>query len=157
MARVELKDILKEIIIAWDEIQSSKDTIKEGAYEGDGASPLDIPVQEPGDPDVEPEQLDSGPDHISEEYSVVGDTRRLVANAVSTNLVGESPIVGEAWQDEDGKLFGTGIFSVMLFEPMSQKMYRESSIGLDVSPLAILGSRIGRSPFIRIKWEMADV
>ncbi len=138
MARVELKDILKEIIIAWDEIQSSKDTIKEGAY-------------------VEPEQLDSGPDHISEEYSVVGDTRRLVANAVSTNLVGESPIVGEAWQDEDGKLFGTGIFSVMLFEPMSQKMYRESSIGLDVSPLAILGSRIGRSPFIRIKWEMADV
>lgn len=87
---------------------------------------------------------------------VVGDARRIVVYGISPDFDAEAPIVGEAWQDETGNLFGTGICGVMLFEPLAIKMYRASSIGLDISPLSVLALRLSESPFARVEWSNID-
>ena len=80
---------------------------------------------------------------------VVGDDRRLRIYSVSPGTGDDSAIVGEVWQAADGKLHGDGIAAVMLFEPLSAARYQMSSIGADMSPLAVFYARIARSPFLR--------
>lgn len=85
----------------------------------------------------------------------VGDARRFKVYKLSSNYLPEDDTeIGEAWQDEDGKLYGTGICAVMLFEPLSQGLYYSCSIGLDESPLSVLAMRISMSNFAKIEWEV---
>lgn len=86
--------------------------------------------------------------------AVVGDTRRLIVYNLSTNYIPDNDsMIGEAWQDDLGNLYGTGICEAMLFEPMAAMMYISSSIGLDKSPLSMLAYRLSTSPFARIEWQ----
>ncbi len=86
---------------------------------------------------------------------VVGDARRLKVYRLSSSYLPMNEAeIGTAWQDEDGKLYGTGICTMMLFEPLSQGLFYNSSIGLDESPLAVFALRLSMSPFVKIEWEM---
>jgi hypothetical protein len=80
---------------------------------------------------------------------VVGDARRIRMISIDPATGDDMSIVGEAWQDADGSLRGTGIAAVMLFEPVSQSKYRMTSIAKDISPLSVFYARISRSSFIR--------
>ena len=123
-----------------------------------GAEPAADVDQDTQDQAQDPEQpeLEQEPEQEPEpEYPVVGELRRLKVYGISTNYKAELPI-GEAWQDETGQLFGTGICQIMLFEPLSNIMYRNSASGMDTSPLSILALRISMSQFVRIEWEDAD-
>jgi len=85
---------------------------------------------------------------------IVGDDRRLRIISVDPMTGRDSILVGEAWQSETGKLHGSGIAAVMLFEPMAAIRYERISIALDISPLSALHARIARSVFMRA--EMVD-
>jgi hypothetical protein len=80
---------------------------------------------------------------------IVGDNRRLRLISVDPGTGDDESVVGEVWQGEDGKLSGTGIAAVMLFEPLSAARYQMASIGANLSPLAVFYTRISRSPFLR--------
>ena len=80
---------------------------------------------------------------------IVGDDRRVTLTSIDPTTGKQKSIVGEAWQDADGKLKGTGIAAAMLFEPTSQEKYRSMSIAKDMSPLMVFFSRISRSSFIK--------
>jgi hypothetical protein len=82
---------------------------------------------------------------------IVGDARRIRMISIDPATGDDKSIVGEAWQDATGKLHGTGIAGVMLFEPVSMAKYRMASIAKDLSPLSIFYSRIARSSFIRVE------
>ena len=82
---------------------------------------------------------------------VVGDDRRIRLISIDPATGDGKSIVGEAWQDADGHLRGTGIAGVMLFEPVSLAKYHMASIAKDLSPLSILYARIARSSFIRVE------
>ena len=77
-----------------------------------------------------------------------------MVHRLQTNyLLFEDAVIGEAWQDEDGKLCGIGLCETMLFESMYLNMYNNASIGQDVSPLSVLAFRLSLSPFVRIEWQ----
>lgn len=82
---------------------------------------------------------------------IVGDARRIRMISIDPSTGDDKSIVGEVWQDADGKLRGTGIAAVMLFEPSSLAKYRMASVAKDLSPLSIFYSRIARSSFIRVE------
>lgn len=80
---------------------------------------------------------------------IVGDTRRVTLISIDPTTGNDKSIIGEAWQDADGSLRGTGLAAVMFFEPVSMAKYRMASIARDVSPLSVFYARISRSSFIR--------
>jgi hypothetical protein len=82
---------------------------------------------------------------------IVGDTRRVRLISIDPTTGDDKSIVGEAWQDADGSLRGTGIASVMFFEPVAMAKYRMASIAKDISPLSVFYARISRSSFIRVE------
>ena len=88
-------------------------------------------------------------------YPVVGEERRLKVYGLTNNYFEDMPI-GEAWQDENGELHGTGLCHAMLFEPFSIRMHMNAAAGLDTSPLAVFAYRISLSPFVRVEWEDPD-
>jgi hypothetical protein len=85
---------------------------------------------------------------------IVGDSRRLRIISIDPMTGEDSVLAGEAWQSESGKLNGSGIAAVMLFEPMAAVRYERISVALNISPLAALHARIARSVFMRA--EMVD-
>lgn len=80
---------------------------------------------------------------------IVGDTRRVKLISIDPTTGDDKSVVGEAWQDADGSLRGTGIAAVMFFEPVSMAKYRMASIAKDISPLSVFYARVSRSSFIR--------
>jgi len=82
---------------------------------------------------------------------VVGDRRRLRAVVLPVDYTPGGTLVGEAWQDDDGNLHGTGLLAVMLFEPTVQQWYRSGSVGMDVSPLQLLFFKLSRNSFMRVE------
>lgn len=82
---------------------------------------------------------------------VVGDTRRIRLISIDPSTGKDKSIVGEAWQDADGNLQGTGIVAVMLYEPIARDKFRTSSVAADMSPLSILYARMARTSFIRVE------
>lgn len=80
---------------------------------------------------------------------IVGDDRRLRLYSVSPGTGDDCHVVGEVWQDGEGKLHGSGIAAVMLFEPVTVSRYLMASITSDMSPLSMFYARITRSPFLR--------
>jgi len=80
---------------------------------------------------------------------IVGDGRRIRLISIDPSTGDDKSIIGEAWQDADGRLRGTGIAAVMLFEPVSMAKYRMASIAKDISPLSVFYARVSRSSFIR--------
>jgi hypothetical protein len=82
---------------------------------------------------------------------IVGDPRRIRLISIDPTTGRDKSMVGEAWQEPDGSLRGTGIAAVMLFEPLSLQKYREASVAKDVSPLSVLYARLARSSFIRVE------
>jgi hypothetical protein len=82
---------------------------------------------------------------------VVGDTRRIRIVSIDPSTGKDRSIVGEAWQDADGNLHGTGVAAVMLFQPVAQDKYRTASVAADLSPLSILYARIARTSFLRVE------
>lgn len=82
---------------------------------------------------------------------VVGDERRIRLISIDPTTGQDKSIVGEAWQDPDGTLRGTGIAAVMLYEPLSAQKFRQASVAKDISPLSVLYARIARSSFIRVE------
>ncbi len=103
-------------------------------------------------PEPEPEDQYAGPD----ENDIVGDNRRMSASSLSSDFDVSGVGLGEAWQDDDGNLHGTGLMAVMLFEPAMRQRYRSMSIGLDVSPLTILAKRLSRGSFLRARLVDGD-
>jgi len=87
-----------------------------------------------------------------QEDDVVGDERRVRVLSVGPMNAGESVVVGEAWQSEDGMLHGSGVAAVMFFEPMAMSRYRGASLAMDVSPLTVFYGRIARSPFLQAEF-----
>ena len=87
-----------------------------------------------------------------QEGDFVGDDRRLRVISIDPGTGKDRAIVGEAWQDDSGKLHGRGIVAIMLFEPMSAARYMRASVGLDLSPLTMLYARIARSPLFRVEF-----
>jgi len=82
---------------------------------------------------------------------IVGDSRRIRLISIDPATGRDKSIVGEAWQDPDGTLRGTGIAAVMLFEPLSVQKFHQASVARDVSPLTVMYARIARSSFIRVE------
>jgi hypothetical protein len=82
---------------------------------------------------------------------IVGDSRRIRLISIDPATGRDKSIVGEAWQDPDGTLRGTGVAAVMLFEPLSVMKFQQASVARDVSPLTVLYARIARSSFIRVE------
>ena len=109
------------------------------------------------DPASQPDEQLAADEQVPEEadgadpVSVVGDSRRLIVYAWSTNYLVRVPI-GEAWQDENGLVCGDGICHMMLFEPYANQMYQNASIGMDVSPLQLFATRLAMSPFVGVEW-----
>jgi len=112
--------------------------------------------------DASPEQ--SSPDQSdglpvdqgeSDDYSgptlddLVGDSRRLYVYGLRPDYDPGNVLLGESWQDEEGALHGSGMLAVMLFEPSSRDRYANASIARDLSPLAVLEKRLGRSTLFR--------
>lgn len=83
---------------------------------------------------------------------IVGDSRRIRLISISPSTGDDKSIVGEAWQDANGELRGTGIAAVMLFEPLSMDKYRAASVASDLSPLSIFYARVARTSFIRAEF-----
>ncbi len=110
---------------------------------------------EPQDQAVDQGQVEVD-DYVPPPFPVVGDSRTLRAWIMSPDLLSDDSSAGKAWQDEHGDLYGDGIFSKMLSEPRYQAMYRNASVGRDISPLTVLADRICRMPLVRIEWEQAD-
>lgn len=116
--------------------------------------------------EVKPEKVDVREAHVqslpmvAEDLPpdmIVGDRRKFKVWKLSANyLEGEDRVVGEAWQSDDGQVYGTGVCSLMTFEPVSETLYRNSSIGLDESPLSIMAFRLSMSPFVKIEWEIDE-
>lgn len=111
----------------------------------------------------QPQVLDQSEMQDVEEYSgpspgdIVGDKRKLRVFAVNLEFDGSNAMLGEAWQDEHGNLFGTGILAIMLFEPISKAKYINASVRLDVSPLTLLCKRMSQSGFMKtVLAEEAD-
>lgn len=116
--------------------------------------PNDQQVQELGAPQVEQPVDDyAGP----LQTDVVGDKRRLRAFVLPVDYAsgGEVP-VGEAWQDANGDLFGTGLLAAILYEPIAKQRYKSASIAFDISPLQLLYQRLARSSFLRIELKEAN-
>jgi hypothetical protein len=84
-------------------------------------------------------------------YDIVGDERRIRLISIDPTTGRDKSIVGEAWQDVEGNLHGTGIAAVMLYEPLSVQKFRQASVAKDISPLSVLYARIARSSFIRVE------
>lgn len=82
---------------------------------------------------------------------VVGDTRKIRLISIDPSTGKDKSIVGEAWQDADGNLHGTGVAAVMLFDPVSADKYRTASVAADMSPLSIFYARIARTSFMRVE------
>lgn len=125
------------------------------------ASPDQETEEEPDEevPEEEPVDTYAGPD----ETDVVGDSRRLRIVEVDPHTGRDVGVVGEAWQgdgegaSEKGRIYGTGIAAVLLYEPSANVRYQNSSIATDRSPLTILYARIARSSFFRGEFvEMGD-
>lgn len=114
--------------------------------------PAAMAPQEAPPPEPEPEDVYAGPS----EEDVVGDSRRMEATFLSPDMDQWSVGLGEAWQNSDGELSGTGLLAIMLFEPTAKQRYRSMSIGLDVSPLTILAKRLARGTFLRAKLSEED-
>lgn len=84
----------------------------------------------------------------NETTGIVGDKRVISVYSVDSSYRAIGPCIGTAWQANDGRLNGTGVLAVMLFEPSSLAMYENFAGGLDVSPLAILYRRLAGSSFL---------
>jgi len=92
---------------------------------------------------------DSSPEVNLQPDDIVGDDRLLRIYSVDPGTGDDHSAIGDIWQSEEGSLHGTGMAAVMLFEPVSLARYTMSSVGADMSPLAIFHARISRSPFFR--------
>lgn len=79
----------------------------------------------------------------------VGDQRRIRLISIDPSTGKDKSIVGEAWQEPDGTLRGTGIAAVMLYEPVAIDKFRTASVAADLSPLSMFYARIARTSFIR--------
>ena len=82
---------------------------------------------------------------------IVGDSRKIRLISIDPSTGNDRSIVGEAWQDADGNLHGTGVAAVMLFDPAAASKYRTASVAADLSPLSILYARIARTSFMRVE------
>jgi hypothetical protein len=98
---------------------------------------------------LEADEPDGDPPGLPDD--IVGDSRRIRLISIDPTTGRDKSMVGEAWQDPDGSLRGTGIAAVMLFEPLSNEKYRQASVAKDVSPLSVLYARLARSSFIRVE------
>lgn len=108
----------------------------------------DLPVEEP-QPEPEPAeplpQAGEDPFTYSGEQTPVGDSRRLEVFGLKPDLEPGRTKFGEAWQEEDGSLQGTGMLAVMLFESVAKQRYLSASLARDLSPLAVLEKRLARA------------
>ena len=90
---------------------------------------------------TEDKDLHQGP-HLDD---VVGDDRRIRIRCFLPKNTEETNNLGEAWQDQAGNLFGTGLPSVMLYEPEMSSRYRQAAHAANVSPLTIMFERVSGS------------
>lgn len=86
----------------------------------------------------------------------VGDARRLRLVCIDPVTGEDHAVVGEVWQEEGGVLQGTGLASMMLFEPVSKARYQSASLGVDMSPLTVFYARMARSSFLRAEFVEVD-
>lgn len=179
---ITTKEYIAALIGAWQTLHDKMEandasTVKEDLHihlpstaepvGGPGQAPEQeaLPPEEEGpeqgldaDPNADP-ALDEVPVEeeppVAEVYPVVGEERRIRVYGLAPSYLDSVPI-GEAWQDENGELHGTGLCRTMLFEPFANRMYTSSAAGLDTSPLAVFAFRLSMSPFVRIEWEDPD-
>jgi len=88
---------------------------------------------------------------MAQQIVPVGDARRVKMISLDPANGKDKSIVGEAWQDADGVLHGTGIAAVMFYEALSLAQYSSVAIAKDISPLSVFLARIARSSLIRIE------
>jgi len=112
----------------------------------------EVPEQEVPEQEQQPADDYVGP----QETDIVGDKRRLRVVSINPDTGDDSAGIGEAWQDEEGNLNGSGIAAVMFFEPISVVRYRTASLKLDLSPLSVFYNRISRSAFFRAEFIEAS-
>lgn len=125
--------------------------VEQGQPTPDTQQMVDYSASQP-DLQPSPESDDAGGEGVNvNPQGVVGDSRRLKAIGLSADYSPGGVVLGDAWQDQDGELHGTGIFAVMLFEPSARMLYKNSSISFDMSPLELLYMRLSRSSFVRVE------
>lgn len=172
--RYTIEDILAEEQDHWDEAKRWRHTRKRvfkeelhvhlppGAEQVGGVEQADQEAAPVEDEDPEPvpgQSLEQEMSEPAEVYPVVGEARRVKIYGLDVNYLpgnsGDIPI-GEAWQDDNGGLHGSGLCRAMLFEPFANRMHINAATGLDTSPLAVFAYRLSLSPFVRVEWEDQD-
>ena len=162
--------IMEKHGISWEDALALSDSRREWLVEQEPGVeiPEDDPEEDPeGEGEEEGEPAPDEPQEPVDDYAgpqeqdVVGDDRRLRIVAVDPHSGQDVGVVGEAWQgdgmgsSEKGRLYGTGIAAVMLYEPSAHYRHRNASLTVDQSPLTILYARVARSPFFRA--ELVEV